>query len=467
MTGSTKEFWEKAYQNNIAQLIGACYRYTRDYPLSEDLAHDAFLKAIDKYGTFEGKGKFEAWLRRIVVNHTLQYLRDRKKELYFDDLTGHEPPDPIEENIDPIASMAFTTTELINIIDQLPGHHRLVFNLYVLEQFTHAQIGAELGISEGTSKSHLARARRKLKQLLTQKAEVGQQEKEHKKAFVLLLAGNADENIDEMFRNFADGLSIPPQQPLSLQSIGSRDQHQLGHSAVLKPATIILTISAMMLIIVTIILVEGKKNKPEPGAPVIVKTGTPPAEKIPAATPAAAATISSNSVIPERNLKQKQMRPLDSLALMLALSSGALNTDIAKDSIKQQIEKYSEVDAVPVNDTSKEKAPDNDVSTLPEVKKTGGVFRASQLYWSEKNNEVYFKGKVQVNFKDQRFHGNGSFTFLGKVALLLVDGQQATLGKVVKLADEDYELITLNSKDATEKYGDKGIAGAVEIARKR
>lgn len=125
MTGSTKKFWEKVYQNNIGNLIGACYRYTRNYPLSEDLAHDAFLKAIDKYGTFEGKGKFEAWLRRIVVNHTLQYLRDRKKELHLDDLmTGHEPPDPTEENIDPIASMAFTSDELIHTIDQLPDQHR-------------------------------------------------------------------------------------------------------------------------------------------------------------------------------------------------------------------------------------------------------------------------------------------------------------------------------------------------------
>ena len=84
MTVSTKEFWEKAYQSNIGKLVGICYRYTRNYQLSEDLAHDAFLKAIDKSGTFKGEGKFDAWLRRIVVNHTLQYLRDRKKAPYVD-----------------------------------------------------------------------------------------------------------------------------------------------------------------------------------------------------------------------------------------------------------------------------------------------------------------------------------------------------------------------------------------------
>lgn len=463
-----QEFWEKAYQNNIGNLIGACYRYTRNHPLSEDLAHDAFLKAIDKYGTFEGKGKFEAWLRRIVVNHTLQYLRDRKKDLYLDDLPpAQEPPDPIEENWDPIASMTFTTDELINTIDQLPDHHRLVFNLYVLEQFTHAQIGAELGISEGTSKSHLARARKKLKQLLVQKAAAPRPAKENKKAFVLLLAANAEENMDEMFRNCLDDYSIPPQHPLSLQSPPFKDQHKFGRSTVLKTTIKILAIPAILSIIVAIVWVAGKKDKPEPSPSVIQNTASDSAEKKTASFPSPAATISQNSVIPERNLKQKQMKPLDSLALMLALSTGTLNTEISKDSMKQEIEKYSEVDTVPARDTAVESLPVNYVSTLPEVKKARGVFRASELHWSEKDNEVYFKGKVVVNFREQRFHGNGSFTFLGKVALLIVDGQQATLGKVVKLADDDYELITLNSKQATEKYADKGIAGAVEIARKQ
>ena len=163
MTASTKEFWEKAYQDNIGRLIGICYRYTKNYPLSEDLAHDAFLKAIDKAGTFKGSGQFEAWLRRIVVNHTLQYLRDRKKDPpLVDSMPDLIAPETIEENSHPSKSMSFTIPELIDTIDQLPEHHRLVFNLYVMEEFTHSQIGDELGISEGTSKSHLARARKKL-----------------------------------------------------------------------------------------------------------------------------------------------------------------------------------------------------------------------------------------------------------------------------------------------------------------
>ena len=109
----------------------------------------------------------------------------------------------------------------------------------------------------------------------------------------------------------------------------------------------------------------------------------------------------------------------------------------------------------------------NFVTTPNTVQKESGTFRASELYWSENDNEVYFKGQVRVNFKEQHFKGNGSFTFLGKVQLFIVDGQQVALGKTVKLANDDYELITLDSKEAQEKYGDKGLYGAVEISISR
>ena len=159
------------------------------------------------------------------------------------------------------------------------------------------------------------------------------------------------------------------------------------------------------------------------------------------------------------------MKPLDSLALILALSTSSLNSVVAKDSIKEEIEKYSYVEVSPPSDSAIDKPSSNFEDTRTAVKKQQGTFRASELYWSERNNEVYFKGRVRVNFKNQRFHGNGEFTFLGKVYLLIVDGQQIALGKMLKLADVDYELVTVDSKKATEKYGDKGLYGAVEISR--
>lgn len=466
MTPSTKEFWKKAYQNNIGKLIGICYRYTRNYQLSEDLAHDAFLKAIDKSGTFEGKGKFEAWLRRIVVNHTLQYFRDRKKETYLNDLMPDLVTlDSIEENIHPIKSMQFTSSELIDTIEQLPEHHRIVFNLYILEGFTHAQIGEELGISEGTSKSHLARARNKLKRLLTQKVEENRIENEPKKALVLLLDRDADKHMDQMFRESFDDFSIPPQNPLSLESMQFSNQIPFNSNTFLKSNSNILATSAMLSVILAVVLVISQMVKSEQRIPEEEKTGSEVAEKNPVSFQPQTATISQDSVILKRNLKQKQMKPLDSLALMLVLSSSPINAVIEKDSIKNEIENYSQDNTKLSADSAVDKSSSNFVNTIHTVQKERGTFRASELFWSEENREVYFKGRVRVNFKEQHFQGNGSFTFLGKIHLLIIDGRQVTLGQTLKLENHDYELVTLDSKEADKKYGDIGLNGAVEIFR--
>jgi RNA polymerase sigma factor (sigma-70 family) len=162
MDKRSDNFWEATYRQNIAQMIGICCRYTQDRQTAEDLAHDAFVVAIDKVSSFENKGPFEAWLRRIVVNVALQYLREQKKHqkfisaaAYFSIYDAIQEEHPVSENL------TFSETELLIVINNLPEHHRLVFNLYVVDNFTHAQIATQLGISEGTSKSHLARARKR------------------------------------------------------------------------------------------------------------------------------------------------------------------------------------------------------------------------------------------------------------------------------------------------------------------
>jgi RNA polymerase sigma factor (sigma-70 family) len=467
LTASTKEFWEKAYQSNIGRLIGICYRYTRNHQLSEDLVHDAFLKAIDKSGTFKGEGQFEAWLRRIVVNHTLQHLRDRKKDPHVVDVM----PDlmslhPIEENMPAIKAERFTAAELMEVIDQLPEHHRLVFNLYVFEELTHAQIGSTLGISEGTSKSHLARARRKLQQLLTQKIKEDPNEPAQRKALILLLIGGPNENMDSMFRDTFSDFSLHSQKPLSLESIQFSNQPIFRHHSFLRSTANIIAISSVLSIMLIIALVANKTEKLAQKTPVVKNTVSDTAEKNITPFQPAIATIREDSVIVQTNLKQKPMKTLDSLALALLLSVGLSNEVTANDSMKPPIETYSQVEAKPSADTPVVNPPSNVTEAPHTVRQTSGTFRASSLNWSDKNKEVYFEGQVRVNFKDQRFHGNGSFTLLGKVQLLIVDGQQITVGQKVKLADSDYKLATLDSKEATKKYGDKGQYGAVEITRK-
>ena len=163
---ASKTFWEKAYRQNINKLIGIGYRYTTDREIAEDLAHDAFLLAYEKVGEFEGKGPFEAWLRRIMVNQCLQYLRGQQKQKYITDYLQHEVENNEESTYE--EKQDFSEAELLSVINRLPEHHKMVFNLYAIEGYKHQEIAALLGISEGTSKSQLAYARKLLQQLLHQ-----------------------------------------------------------------------------------------------------------------------------------------------------------------------------------------------------------------------------------------------------------------------------------------------------------
>jgi RNA polymerase sigma factor (sigma-70 family) len=467
---STKEFWTNAYQKNVGKLIAICYRYTRNYQLSEDLAHDAFLKAIDKSASFRGEGEFDAWLRRIVVNHVLQYLRDQKKNPYLEDLIlDHEDTVSTEENMHLIEFMGFTTEELLEIIDQLPEHHRLVFNLYVLEKFTHAQIGEELGISEGTSKSHLARARKKLRQLLVLKVEQPGKEEDDKRGFLPAFIGD-DTKLDQMFEESFSQFSIPPKHPLSMGMISLPGQQGFGWISFIKSHPIILGASVILPIFLISLLILRQSEKPkenkvnDQGSSFLPNGNYLGNDTYPGrSSHFQSATNVQDSVIADRNLNFKKMKPLDSLALMLVLASSNLNTSSMQDSVRNQIVGPSLV--LPLSDSagSKSELPASIVQVVS--RKETGTFRASKIYWAKDNQEVYFEGEVSVNFKKQHFRGRGSFNFLGKVRLLIVDGLEADLGKTVKLSNDEYQLEELDSKEAISKYGERGRYGAIEISR--
>lgn len=202
MMDITDNFWESIYRKQIKIMIRICYRYVGDRQIAEDLAHDAFTKAIENCDNFQEKGSFDAWLRRIVVNNALSYLRNQKREKLFKNSLYEQFPfsesfsDDVSNNI--LKQESFSIDELLEAINSLPEHHKLVFNLYVLDKFTHVQIAAELGISSGTSKSHLARARKKLRQLLYQNAK--QDNKRRNRALLLLVFPANMGYVDSVFK---------------------------------------------------------------------------------------------------------------------------------------------------------------------------------------------------------------------------------------------------------------------------
>ena len=157
-----EEFWAKQYRCHIGKMVGSCYRYVADWQVAEDLAQDAFLKAIEKGSTFRGLGGFGSWLQKIAVNEALMYLRNRPEMVTMDEeLPEQEETEFQEEELS--SRTEFTQEELLKLIGELPLKQRTVFNLYVLEHCSHAKIAKKLGITVANSKVLLNRARGELK----------------------------------------------------------------------------------------------------------------------------------------------------------------------------------------------------------------------------------------------------------------------------------------------------------------
>ena len=210
-------FWERMYAANIGRMIGICYRYVNDLALAEDLAHEAFLKAMERSDTYRATGHFEAWLMRITVNHAIQHLRESINTVT---IVEEETPDVTTEEV-PIWEMDFTQEELLAAVQQLPVRPRTVFNLYAIDNQSHAYIADLLNISIANSKELLFRARKRLRQLLTQMAE--EKEKRKKGVFVMillfLLQHSEAARTDRMFRSGLSSLTYAPAKPLSTTQI--------------------------------------------------------------------------------------------------------------------------------------------------------------------------------------------------------------------------------------------------------
>lgn len=147
------------YNLYAKQLFTLCLKYSKDYAESQDNLQDAFLTIFKKIKQYNNKGSFEGWMKRIVINTALQRYR---KSSVLDVIKDDDVADDFVEIETPSVSLDF----LLEIIQELPDKYRLVFNLYVLDDFSHKEIAEMLNISVGTSKSNLSRARHILKEKL-------------------------------------------------------------------------------------------------------------------------------------------------------------------------------------------------------------------------------------------------------------------------------------------------------------
>lgn len=153
----------QVYEKYSRKMLGVCSRYAGNEFEAEEMALNGFLKVFDKINQFKSEGSFEGWIRKIMVNEALTYLR-RNKSIYLE--TDIEKAD-YEPDCQSIATQ-LETEDLLKMIQQLPAGYKTVFNLYAIEGYSHKEIAELLNITESTSKSQLSRARALLQQYLIQ-----------------------------------------------------------------------------------------------------------------------------------------------------------------------------------------------------------------------------------------------------------------------------------------------------------
>ncbi|MDZ4838458.1 MAG: RNA polymerase sigma factor [Bacteroidota bacterium] len=154
-----KILFEKYY----SKMFSVCLRYTKDSDEARDILQEGFIKVFGKLSQYTQLSSFESWMKRIMVNTAIDAYRKTKAKPYIDDV--NEAYHLHDQTEDVVSVMSHQ--ELLEALQKLPTGYRTVFNMYVVEGYNHKEIADALNISEGTSKSQLAKARAKLQKVLS------------------------------------------------------------------------------------------------------------------------------------------------------------------------------------------------------------------------------------------------------------------------------------------------------------
>ncbi|HEY0976544.1 MAG TPA: sigma-70 family RNA polymerase sigma factor [Flavobacteriales bacterium] len=152
---------EALYARYARRMYAVCLRYARHQLEAQDLMQEGMIRVFDKLGSFRMDGSLEGWIRRIMVHTCINHYR---KKAFQNERFGLEqvPDEPVE----PLALERLGQEELLTLVSALPDGYRMVFNLFAIEGYDHAEIAEMIGCGESTSRSQLAKARRMLQQRL-------------------------------------------------------------------------------------------------------------------------------------------------------------------------------------------------------------------------------------------------------------------------------------------------------------
>jgi len=152
------------------QMMAVCLRYGSNYEEAQDMFQDGFIKVFRKIHMYNGKGPLGAWIRRTIANNALDHLRKTKRERENVSMFKVEYKLESDEFDDPFEDEGFkiTSDRLTELIQQMPTGYRTVFNLYLVEDYSHKEIAEQLGITESTSKTQYRKAKAYMRKLLEQ-----------------------------------------------------------------------------------------------------------------------------------------------------------------------------------------------------------------------------------------------------------------------------------------------------------
>jgi RNA polymerase sigma-70 factor (ECF subfamily) len=154
------------YQRFAPKMYGVCLRYAANAEEAEDILQEGFVKVYKKISSFRSEGSFEGWIRRIFVNTAIEQFR---RKTYLQPITEREEATVEGGHLSVLDDLA--ERDIIGLVQQLSPGYRTVFNMYVIEGYTHKEIADALNISEGTSKSQLSRAKLILQGLVQKHVE--------------------------------------------------------------------------------------------------------------------------------------------------------------------------------------------------------------------------------------------------------------------------------------------------------
>ena len=168
---------EVLYDRYAPSLLSLCFRYAGNMQDAEDILHDGFLKIIKSLPDFQPRpdSSPEAWMKKIMINTALNFLRDHIKERKILDIDQMQERInlPDEEHLDfDLAHLPINQDQILRLIGELPAGYRTVFNLYVFEEYSHKEICEKLNCAESTSKSQLSKARAVLRAKITETVHI-------------------------------------------------------------------------------------------------------------------------------------------------------------------------------------------------------------------------------------------------------------------------------------------------------